>query len=169
MKLREQRLKLNGSEYPLRYGKCGFTPEKHGREGDGKTPLGSYHLRFGFYRADRLPAPPPQNPQNPLFFLPLRKSDGWCDDLKHVAYNRFIKRPFPASHEALWREDGAYDIILVMSHNDSPPQSGLGSAVFIHIAQPDDRRTLGCLALAPDDMVALLPKLQRDMRIEISA
>jgi len=74
-----------------------------------------------------------------------------------------------SSHEALWREDGAYDIVLVMSHNDSPPVSGLGSAVFIHIAQPDDRETLGCIALTPDAMASLLPKLYAGQRVIIQS
>jgi L,D-peptidoglycan transpeptidase YkuD (ErfK/YbiS/YcfS/YnhG family) len=126
-----------------------------GREGDAKTPLGDYHLRFGLYRADRLPAP-----QSPLTFRPLREDDGWCDASSDPAYNRFIRLPYDASHEKLWREDGAYDIILVISHNDSPPITGLGSAVFIHIAQADDRQTLGCVALTPDVMVKLMPHLK---------
>jgi L,D-peptidoglycan transpeptidase YkuD (ErfK/YbiS/YcfS/YnhG family) len=54
-----------------------------------------------------------------------------------------------------------------MSHNDSPPQAGLGSAVFIHVAQYDDRNTLGCVALAPDVMVKLLPHLKTGITISI--
>ena len=131
-----------------------------GREGDAKTPLGDYHLRFGLYRADRLPAP-----QSPLTFRPLREDDGWCDASSDPAYNRFIRLPYDASHEKLWREDGAYDIILVISHNDSPPITGLGSAVFIHIAQADDRQTLGCVALTPDVMVKLMPHLKAGMAV----
>ena len=133
-----------------------------GREGDAKTPLGEYVLRFGLFRADRLPMP-----RSGLTFRPLRKDDGWCDAPEHPAYNRFVRLPFEASHEALWREDGAYDIILVMSHNDSPPVAGLGSAVFIHIAQPDDRKTLGCIAIAPEDIVKLLPRLQMGQTVQI--
>lgn len=133
-----------------------------GREGDAKTPLGHYHLRFGLYRADRLP-----RPTSNLTFRPLRDSDGWCDDPADPAYNRFIRLPYTASHEKLWREDGAYDLILVMSHNDSPPVAGLGSAVFLHIAQPDDRQTLGCVALAPEEMVRLLPHLKIGMGVRI--
>lgn len=134
-----------------------------GREGDAKTPLGEYALRFGLYRADRLPPP-----RSVLTFRPLRDDDGWCDAPNHPAYNRFIRLPSDASHEKLWREDGAYDIILVMSHNDSPPVPDLGSAVFIHIAQPDDRETLGCIALSPEDMTKLLPRLQMGQTIRIS-
>lgn len=148
---------------PCRIGKSGTVPVASGREGDAKTPLGEYHLRFGLYRSDRLP-----EPRSDLTFRRLRKDDGWCDAPNDPAYNRFIRLPYPASHETLWREDGAYDIILVMSHNDSPPVPDLGSAVFIHVAQPDDRKTLGCIALAPEEMVQLLPLLQTGLPIRIT-
>jgi len=153
--------------YSCRIGKNGYIHTKKGREGDEKTPLGDYKLRFGLYRPDRVPPPP-----SPLTFWPMRPNDGWCDASNDPAYNRFIRLPYPASHEVLWREDGAYDIILVMSHNDDPPQIdengvGLGSAVFIHIAQPDDRKTLGCIAVTPDDMAQLLPHLSVGMDIKI--
>ena len=149
-----------------RIGREGFVKGEKGAEGDEKTPLGTYFLRFGFYRSDRLESPP-INPRNPLTWHALRPDDGWCDDVSDPAYNRFVKLPYAASHETLWREDGAYDIVLVMSHNDSPPQIGKGSAVFIHIAQPDDRQTLGCVAFAPEEMTRLLPELKAGLEIHI--
>lgn len=142
---------FGGLSYRCRIGRGGFIGGNKGREGDEKTPLGTYRLRFGFYRADRIPPP-----KSALPFRPLREDDGWCDSSGHSAYNRFVRLPFAASHEKLWREDGAYDVVIVMSHNDSPPEAGLGSAVFIHIAQPDDRQTLGCIALEPEVMVKFL-------------
>lgn len=148
--------------YSCRIGRAGFIDHAKGREGDEKTPLGKYNLRFGLYRADRLPIP-----KSSLTFRPLRRDDGWCDDVNDPAYNRFIRVPYPASHEGLWREDGAYDIILVISHNDSPPVFGNGSAVFIHVAQPDARQTLGCVALTPDVMVKLIPNLKAGMPVTI--
>lgn len=153
---------------PCRIGKDGFIDEKRGTEGDSKTPLGNYNLRWGFYRADRLPHPYTHNIQ-PLTWRNLQPTDGWCDGLKSAAYNRFIRLPSNESHEKLWRDDGAYDIILVLSHNDSPPVKGLGSAVFIHVVQPDDRDTLGCVAFAPEDMTKLLPHLQADMPVTFYA
>ena len=156
-------LRCGGLGLPLRIGSSGFIDGEQGREGDSKTPLGDYQLRWGFYRADRLPQPP----RSKLTFRALQEDDGWCDEVGHPAYNRFIKLPDAASHEKLWREDGAYDVVLVMSHNDSPPVSGLGSAVFIHVAQFDDRETLGCVALAPEDMVKLLPRLYAGQRVII--
>jgi L,D-peptidoglycan transpeptidase YkuD (ErfK/YbiS/YcfS/YnhG family) len=40
--------------------------------------------------------------------------------------------------------------------------------VFLHIAQPDDRATLGCVAFAPDDIVKLLPELRGGMAVKIT-
>lgn len=157
-------LSIKGLEQTCRIGRAGSVGADHGKEGDGKTPLGTYYLRYGLYRADRLP-----RPKSALTFRPLRKDDGWCDDPNDPAYNRFIRTPYSARHEALWREDGAYDIILIMSHNDSPPIAGLGSAVFIHIAQYDDRQTLGCIALPPEGMVKILPHLKTGQTIKIFA
>lgn len=153
---------------PCRIGKNGYIAEKKGREGDGKSPLGIYHMRWGFYRSDRL-LPPPQHKLKPLTWRQIEKEDGWCDDTNSPAYNRFIKQPCNDSHETLWREDNAYDLIIVISHNDSPPKPPLGSAVFIHVAQADDRKTLGCIAFEPEHFVTLLPHLQKNMVVEIYA
>ncbi len=155
-------VKFKDEIYPCRIGRKGVIALEKGREGDEKTPLGDYFLRFGLYRADRLP-----RPNSGLAFRPLRENDGWCDNPADAAYNRFIRLPYDASHEKLWREDGAYDVILVMSHNDNPPEAGLGSAVFIHVAQSDDRETLGCVAFAPEVMVKLLPQLKTAMAVSI--
>jgi len=157
-------LKLDGGVYPCRIGRGGYVNSAQGREGDEKTPLGDYILRFGLYRADRLP-----KPRSLLTFRTLREDDGWCDDPNDPAYNRFIRLPYPASHERLWRDDWAYDIILIISHNDNPPQAGKGSAVFIHIAQPDDRETLGCVAVTPDVIADILPRLTPGMAVRIVA
>ncbi len=161
---RDKLIKCHDRRWSCRIGRGGYIDGAKGREGDAKTPLGRYFLRFGLYRGDRLPKPPSR-----LNFRPVRLNDGWCDDPQDPAYNRFIRLPYAASHEKLWRDDGAYDLILVMSHNDNPPEPGLGSAVFIHVAQPDDRNTLGCVALAPEDMVQLLPLLKPGMAIEVTA
>ena len=155
-------VEFNAIHYPCRIGRKGAIRYQDGHEGDEKTPKGQYVMRFGLYRADRLPAP-----KSALNFRSLRKDDGWCDAADDPAYNRFIRLPYPASHERLWREDGAYDLIIVMSHNDTPPLSGLGSAVFIHVTQPDDRNTLGCVTLYPETWAKLLPHVYTDMPILI--
>jgi hypothetical protein len=62
-------------------------------------------------------------------------------------YNRPVRLPYPASHERLWRDDRAYDVIVVLGHNDDPVVDGAGSAIFWHLAQPDWRATEGCVAV----------------------
>lgn len=167
-------IKIDGRAYPCRIGRKGAAAQEEGREGDEKTPLGTYIVRFGFYRADRLPPAKLGPPPTKLTLRALREDDGWCDDPAHPAYNRFVALPFEGSPkhpscEKLWREDGAYDVVLVISHNDDPPVPGLGSAVFIHIAQPDDRETLGCVAVTPDVMVRLLRAIGPGTRLVVSA
>lgn len=131
-----------GETHPASFGKGGFCPAADKREGDGKTPLGLWPIRAALLRPDRLPAP-----QTKLPWRWLRPWDGWSDGVGDPAYNRPVFTPHRFSHEALWRTDHAYDLILVLAHNDSQPVPGLGSAIFWHVAQPDGRPTEGCIAM----------------------
>ena len=121
------------------------------REGDGATPSGRFVLRRVFYRADRL-APP----KTALPSRALTPDDGWCNDPNHADYNRPVRLPHAAGHEALWRDDGVYDVIVELGYNDDPVTPGLGSAIFLHVARADYEPTEGCVALALDDLRTLL-------------
>lgn len=130
-------------------GRAGVRVDK--REGDGATPAGVFPLRRVLYRADRL-----EPPRTALPVQAIHPGDGWSDDPDDPLYNRPVARPHPYSHEALWREDGLYDVIVVIGHNDEPVVPGHGSAVFVHVARPDYAPTAGCVALALPDLLALL-------------
>ena len=133
------------------------------REGDGATPAGAYPLRQLLYRSDRL-APP----TCALNTSPLRPRDGWCDDPDHSAYNRPVTLPLDASAENMWRDDHLYDLVVVLGYNDDPVVSGLGSAVFLHVASPEYSPTEGCIALAKEDLLTVLADIMpgSDIRIE---
>ena len=90
----------------------------------------------------------------------IRDDDGWCDAPEDPAYNRPVRLPYPASAEALVREDGLYDVIVILGHNDDPPRPGAGSAIFLHCARPDYGPTLGCVALAKPDLLTLLKAMK---------
>lgn len=130
---------------PLRltaaFGRGGIRADK--REGDGATPAGVMALRRVLFRADRAPLPRAAVP-----IEPIAPDDGWCDDPDHSDYNRMVRLPHPARHEALWRADGLYDLIGVLGWNDAPPVRGRGSAIFLHVASADMAPTAGCIALA---------------------
>ncbi|MDP1616223.1 L,D-transpeptidase [Phenylobacterium sp.] len=134
-------------------GRGGMAPAADKREGDGVSPIGVWPLRYVLYRPDRGPAPTTALPVRPI-----APDDGWCDDPAHPDYNRLVKRPFAASHEALWREDGLYDLVVVLGHNDDPPVAPLGSAIFLHLAKPDYAPTEGCIALSRPDLEAVLAR-----------
>ena len=143
------RLVWNGHDVRCALGPAGIRRDK--REGDGATPAGRFPLRRVLYRADRL-----ARPVTGLPCFALDPADGWCDDPADPFYNRPVRLPYRASAEALWRADDIYDAIVVLGHNDDPVVPGRGSAVFLHIARPDYAPTAGCVAVARDDLLALL-------------
>ncbi|MBA4274375.1 MAG: hypothetical protein C0436_01845 [Alphaproteobacteria bacterium] len=145
-------LEIAGRTFDCVIGKQGKTPTK--QEGDGKTPCGTFPLRQLLYRADRV-----KKPITGLPVQPIKREDGWCDDPAHPAYNTHIVLPFSARHEVLWREDSAYDYVVVIGYNDNPVKAGAGSAIFMHLMQPDGRGTEGCVALSSKDMQEVLALL----------
>jgi len=54
-----------------------------------------------------------------------------------------------------------------LGHNDSPPVPGLGSAIFMHVAKPDYSPTQGCIALALEDLLAVLKECETGAILEI--
>lgn len=150
----------SGKIYRCALGRSGISEVK--AEGDGATPAGSFPLRGLFYRPDRLP-----EPQTGLRALPLEKDMGWCDAPRHPSYNRLVRLPFPASHEKMWREDGLYDLVVVLGHNDDPPKADRGSAIFMHIAKEGYAPTEGCVALSREDLLDFLKDAAHGDLIEI--
>ena len=144
-----------GIDLAAAIGRSGLTALK--REGDGASPRGQFRIVGGFYRPDRFGA----RPRAGFPLLPLRPDDGWCDDPADRNYNRPVRRPYPRSHEDMWRNDHAYDLVMILDFNLRPRIRGGGSAIFFHLAQADFRPTAGCLALRRADMLKLLPRLSQ--------
>ncbi len=141
-------------EYKCALGKSGVTKNK--TEGDGMTPEGCFPLREVFFRPDKI-----KNLKINLPVKTLNPDDGWCDDPKDKNYNKFVKHPYPASAENLWREDYLYDIIVIISYNDDPVILGKGSAIFMHVARENYSPTDGCIALARPDLLEILKTVDK--------
>jgi len=131
-------------------GRAGILRRK--TEGDGVSPAGRWPIRRVLYRADRLAAAP----ASVFETAAIDPRDGWCDAADHPDYNRPVRLPFAASHEAMWRGDGLYDIVVVLGQNDDPVVPGGGSAIFLHVAGADYGPTAGCAALARADLLEFL-------------
>ena len=146
--------------FPCVLGRTGVTADK--REGDGKTPIGTYPLRRLFYRADRL-----DRPVTGLHVQEIKPDDGWCDESAHADYNRLVKKPFAASHEDMFRDDHLYDLVAEVGYTADPPVPGQGSAIFMHLARPERTPTAGCIALSKEDMLQVLALCGPDSLITI--
>ena len=120
-------------------------------------------LLEGFYRADRRPRPPGKLPMRAL-----RPDMGWCDAPFHACYNRPVRLPFAASNERMWRDDGLYDVVLVMDWNVTSRGGNAGSAIFMHIARPGFQPTEGCIALRRRDMERLLAMAGPGTRVAVA-
>ena len=119
-------------------------------------------MRRVLFRADRL-----RLPATDLPLQALRPEDGWCDDPSDAAYNRPVTRPYAGRHEALWRPDAIYDIIVVLGWNDDPIRPGAGSAIFLHLAKPEYSPTEGCVALDLTDCLTVLRLARPDSSLVI--
>lgn len=133
------------------------------REGDGATPIGIWRPLRVLYRRDRT-----HRPRTSLPTSQIEKEDGWCDESCDRNYNRPVSLPYPASAEHMWREDGLYDLVVVLDHNQRPRMKGLGSAIFMHCARPGLAPTEGCIALEKKSLHRLLARLGPRTRIVIS-
>lgn len=165
-------IEVGGKTYACTSGRGGIAVMGVKREGDLKTPSGSFALRCCYYRPDRMEAP-----KTALPIIALTPEDGWCDDPAHALYNQPVKLPFAGRHEKLWREDNVYDLIIALGYNDgfdahgnpTPIIKGIGSAIFMHIMREDGIGTEGCLALKRDDVLAVLTVVTRDAALVIAA
>ena len=67
----------------------------------------------------------------------------------------------------MWREDGLYDLVVVIGYNTDPPVPGLGSAIFLHVARPDFAPTEGCIAVTNEEIEEIWRLVTNGTRIEI--
>lgn len=151
-----------GTAFKCTIGENGLTYEK--LEGDEKTPIGSFLFRRAFYRPDRLERPISNIPLNAI-----KENCGWCDDPESIHYNEYIQKPFGASHENLWLKESMYDLLIAVGHNDSPPKPYKGSAIFIHLMNPNGLPTKGCIGLEKADLLHILAQATPESKLTIIA
>jgi L,D-peptidoglycan transpeptidase YkuD (ErfK/YbiS/YcfS/YnhG family) len=153
---------LGGKRWRCTVGEGGVREDKV--EGDAATPAGEYPLRRIYFRNDRLVLPKVRLPARPI-----SEHDGWCDDPRSPTYNRLVHVPNDWSAERMWREDGLYDLVVVVGYNDDPPEGEWGSAIFLHVARDDYAPTRGCVAFSQADLLELVPLIGPTTKVRILA
>ena len=74
-------------------GRNGISSKK--KEGDKKTPIGSFLLENLYFRKDRI-----KIPHTKLRLIEIKQNMGWCDDIKDSKnYNKLIKVNKKIHHE----------------------------------------------------------------------
>lgn len=151
-------LRFRGNRFPCVIGRGGVVAEK--REGDGGTPVGTHRIVGLLYRPDRMARPTD-------WAVPIRPGDLWCDAPDHEDYNLMVRAPFAGSHEALFRADHLYDLVLVTDWNWPRAQPGRGSAIFLHRWRGPGRPTEGCVAFRPDHLAWIARRLTYQSRLVV--
>jgi L,D-peptidoglycan transpeptidase YkuD (ErfK/YbiS/YcfS/YnhG family) len=147
----QARISIGPSTFPCWLGRTGLSFRK--REGDGKTPIGRWALKRGFFRADKL-----QMPKSGLKLSPLPSGMGWCEEPSSGQYNRSVRLPFRDVSESMWRDDNAYDVVFATDHNERPRVKGAGSAIFFHVLREGADHTAGCVAVTAPDLHKILAR-----------
>ena len=114
---------LDDFKFKCVIGKNGKSSNK--KEGDLKTPKGTFTLGKLFYRKDKF-----ANPQTKLSKIPI-KNMGWCDDVNNKFYNKPILIN-KIKHEKMYRSDEIYNLVIVINYNTKNIIKNKGS-VFLYI------------------------------------
>jgi L,D-peptidoglycan transpeptidase YkuD (ErfK/YbiS/YcfS/YnhG family) len=132
--------------WTARIGRNGFAPPGGKREGDGRTPSGSFSIGFFF---GVLPNPGVRFP-----YRRIHSWDYWDDDPASARYNEWVngRRASPgAGPEPM--DVPAYDYGAVIGYNTARTP-GLGSAIFLHLNI--GAATAGCVTLPEGELLPLL-------------
>jgi L,D-peptidoglycan transpeptidase YkuD (ErfK/YbiS/YcfS/YnhG family) len=152
-------LLLDDFKFKCAIGKNGRSFNK--KEGDLKTPKGTFSLGPLFYRKDKF-----TNPQTKLSKIPIKKNMGWCDDANNKFYNKQILIDKKIRHEKMYRSDDIYNLVIVINYNTKNIIKNKGSAIFIHLTN-NYKKTRGCIALKENDMLVLLKMVNKNTKIKI--
>ena len=153
-------LELDEFKFKCCIGKKGSTVNK--KEGDKKTPKGTFKIEHLYFRKDRI-----KKPTTSLKCIEIKGNMGWCDDVRYPKkYNKLIKIDKKLKCEKLKRNDYKYDLLIPIKYNFKKPTAGKGSCIFIHLTK-NYNPTAGCIALKQKDFLIMLKLIKKNTKIKI--
>ena len=158
----KETLLIDDFKFKCSIGKKGVS--RHKKEGDSKTPIGTFRLGEIFYRKDKV-----KKFTSKLKSIIIRKNMGWCDDPKSKYYNRLIKikKNSKISHEKLFRKDSKYDLFIIIKYNYKKTYKNKGSAIFLHLTK-NYLPTKGCIAVQKKDFLIINKLINKNTKIKIT-
>jgi L,D-peptidoglycan transpeptidase YkuD (ErfK/YbiS/YcfS/YnhG family) len=132
--------------WTARIGRNGFAPSGLKREGDGRTPSGTF--RFGFFFGVQ------PDPGVRFAYRQSQPYDFWDDDPASPLYNEWVdqRRAGPGLNPEPMDVSG-YDYGAVIAYNTARTP-GLGSAIFLHVNI--GIATAGCVTLPSGELLRVL-------------
>jgi L,D-peptidoglycan transpeptidase YkuD (ErfK/YbiS/YcfS/YnhG family) len=132
------------------------------KEGDMKTPVGTFNLKTPFgIKA---------NPGTSLDYVKVTKYHYWCGSTGSKYYNQLIdtrvtNRARTSSDEYLINYKGVYNYGAFIDYNASGT-AGKGSCIFLHCTG-GSKSTAGCVAVPESVMIKILKALKSGCKIVI--
>jgi len=154
-------LQIDNFKFKCCIGKNGL--KKNKKEGEKKTPSGSFKIENLYYRKDRK-----KKPVTLLKCIEIKEDMGWCNDTRFPKkYNKLFKINKKIKHEKLKRNDYKYDYLIPIKYNFEKPIINLGSCIFIHLTK-NYNPTAGCIALKEKDFLIMIKIIKKNSKIKIS-
>lgn len=139
----------------------GIAPAGQKREGDGRTPSGTFGFSFFFGLK--------KSPGVHFPYRPIHSYDYWDDDPASPLYNTWVDTRSNDAGQAPepMETRPQYNYGAVIGYNTARTP-GLGSAIFLHVAR--NGPTTGCVSLPPAQLLQVLRWLDpaRSPQIQIS-
>ena len=127
------------------------------REGDGKTPIGTFTVGKAYGIAD--------DPGSVIPYTKVTDDMYWCGRSESPYYNTLIdSSKAGAGDEHLIEYTEAYKYLLDIGYN-TECKPGRGSAIFLHCSR--NQPTAGCVSIPTEDMVKTLRMIGVGTKISI--
>ena len=142
-------------------GKAGLGKTK---EGDGKTPVGTFRFTQAFGIADDVGCSMP--------YHKVTDDDYWSGDQRDgYKYNEMVSiKDFPDldtdNSEHIVDYTSEYQYCLNISYNEEG-ETGAGSAIFLHCLGPYKPYTGGCVAIPKDQMIKVMQNVDENCVVVI--
>ena len=140
-------------------GRNGVTTNK--KEGDLKTPIGTFNLGIAFGTHDI-------QKEFQIQYIQINENLYWVDDVSSKYYNQLVdeknvsKDWKSAEHLSDYQKQYEYAIEIKTNPENVP---GNGSAIFLHCSV--QKPTAGCVAIEKEKMLEILKNLKENALINI--
>ena len=136
------------------------------REGDGKTPVGTFGFNCAFGIGE--------DPGCALEYHQVTEDDYWSGDQREgYHYNELVSiRDLSdlntADSEHIVDYQGCYEFCLNVSYNEEAVP-GLGSGIFLHCFRVDRPFTGGCISIPREKMITVMQNVRPDCVVLIDS